>query len=269
MWYFKSFKKSKICTWSCVTVYRCMASFQSLVNLLSRKQQNKAACGILTKLWQLNIACSTTMQRCTQSCLNMFVQSSVFNCSCRWPEVLYKRQSILDLLQWIIFCIPVIYIVISVTPRLRWGLVALDSDIILFGLKPFSVEVKLNINVETELCSCFSRLCLILTLPPFPLSVSLFFWYGLVDSNVIINAGCWLLLIMRTSHRMDIWEHLYRDRTFPKIRGNWERVWWLATPYLFVAALRLPQARHICTCLNISKSNHGKKKGAENSKKTP
>lgn len=70
----------------------------------------------------------------------------------------------------------------------------------------------------------------------------------------ILNAGFWFSLIMGPFCAAQTFESTsILIRHFQRFLEIGRRYWWWAPPYLFVAAVRLIQARHICTCLNISK----------------
>lgn len=71
----------------------------------------------------------------------------------------------------------------------------------------------------------------------------------------IPSAGFWFSLITRpywAARTFEIISLLIRH--FQRFLEIGRGYWWWAPPCLFVAALRIPHARHICTCLNISKS---------------
>lgn len=77
----------------------------------------------------------------------------------------------------------------------------------------------------------------------------------------ILNAGFWFSLIMGPFCAARTFESIsILIRHFQRFLEIGRGYWWWAPPYLFVAALRITQARHICTCLNISKRQWWKKK---------
>lgn len=77
----------------------------------------------------------------------------------------------------------------------------------------------------------------------------------------ILNAGFWFSLIMGPFCAARTFESIsILIRHFQRFLEIGRGYWWWAPPYLFVAALRIAQARHICTCLNISKRQWWKKK---------
>lgn len=159
----------------CISVWP-VYSLESLVNLLSRKQQNIAACGIFTKFWQLSHARNTIMQRGRSPCLSIFMlflcpQPCVLNCSCSWGISILTYHSELFSTEFVLFrsCLTLkeegnSSISLSVSPPFKVKTCAWQR--FLFGLKPFSIEVKFSIHVEA-LFNYFSRLCFIPTFKTF------------------------------------------------------------------------------------------------------